>query len=466
MFTKLSEKEMLKNIPLTYLFTIFVLFFSINSYSQEAVLEEEVAIKGASELSLEEALIIAVTDNPKVKNAFLNIKKADNSIWAIKTRLFPEFDFNLYEAYHLTDEAFEFKQGAFGDFPIIGPIPAENTNIETTPDFTTFITATASQPISQLYEISLLIKQREIQKALYDQEFKADVLNITDLVKNEYYQILKTQSSLEAQNEKIVFLTSLLELVNRDVEQERLLDKDSLEVQARLERAEYKKIKLENSLATQKERFNKLLGRDIETTFTVIPIGYAAPFTVNVEEAEKTALAQRPEIESAELEIQFAENEVKVKKSKYIPEVGVQFQYIANLNVELLPENIATIGLFAKWDVFDWGRKQSEIAKKKKSVIQAQNRLDEATSDVLIDVNSQIRNLEEATALIGVTELEQKAAKENLRVVMNKYKVKDALLTQVLEAESSLEQKNSDHQEAILDYWTVRANLDRAIGEN
>jgi len=466
MFTKLSEKEMPKNIPLTYLFTIFVLFFSINSYSQEAVLEEEVVIEEASELSLEEALIIAVTDNPKVKNAFLNIKKADNSIWAIKTRLFPEFDFSLYEAYHLTDEAFEFKQGAFGDFPIIGPIPAENTNIETTPDFTTFITATASQPISQLYEISLLIKQREIQKALYDQEFKADVLNITDLVKNEYYQILKTQSSLEAQNEKIVFLTSLLELVNRDVEQERLLEKDSLEVQARLARAVYKKFKLENSLATQKERFNKLLGRDIETPFTVIPIGYAAPFTVNVEEAEEIALAQRPEIESAELEIQFAENEVKVKKSKYIPEVGVQFQYIANLNVELLPENIATIGLFAKWDIFDWGRKQSEIAKKKKSVIQAQNRLDDATSDVLIDVNSQIRNLEEATALIGVTELEQKAAKENLRVIMNKYKVKDALLTQVLEAESSLEQKNSDHQEAILDYWTARANLDRAIGEN
>ena len=185
-----------------------------------------------------------------------------------------------------------------------------------------------------------------------------------------------------------------------------------------------------------------------------------------VQEAEELALEQRPEIESAELDIQFAENEVKVKKSKYIPEVGVQFQYIANLNVELLPENIATIGLFAKWDVFDWGRKQSEIAEKKKSVIQAQNRLDEATSQVLIDVNSKIRDLEEATVLIGVTELEEIAAKENLRVVMNKYKVQDALLTQVLEAESSLEEKNSDHQKAILDYWSARANLDRAIGEN
>lgn len=460
------SKVILKAISISIIVLSTYLLFAPGGNSQEVIVEEEVVLVGESLLTLEEALVIAVAENPKVENSFLEIKKADNAIWAIKTRLFPEFDFSLYEAYHLTDEAFEFEEGAFGDFPVIGPIPSENTSISTTPDFTTFITATASQPISQLYEISLLIKQREIQKALSDQDFKARVLDLTDEVKSEYYRILKTQSMFEAQNEKIVFLTSLLELVNRDVAQQRLLEKDSLEVQARLARAKYRQFKLSNTLATEKEKLNKLLGRDIETPFTVVPVGYAAPFTINVQDAEELALEQRPEIESAELNIQFAENEVKVKKSKYIPEVGVQFQYTANLNVELLPENIATIGLFAKWDVFDWGRKQSQIAEKKKSVIQAQNRLDEATSQVLIDVNSQIRNLEEATVLIEVTQLEQVAAKENLRVVMNKYKVQDALLTQVLEAESSLEEKNSEHQRAILDYWTSRANLDRAIGEN
>jgi outer membrane protein TolC len=429
-------------------------------------LSQEQFMEGAPPLTLEEALVIAVSENPKIENAFLEIKKADNAIAAVKTKLFPEFDFSLYEAYHLTDESFEFKKGAFGDFPVIGPIPAENTSIATTPDLTTFITASAAQPISQLYEISLLIKQRQIQKALSDQDLRAKVLEIADNVKKEYYNILKSQSSLVALDEKIIFLTSLLELVNRDVRQQRLLEKDSLEVKARLGRAEYERFKLKNTLATEKERFNKLLGRDIDTPFSVIPIPYAAPFTINVEDAEEQALEQRPEIQAAEIDIEFAENEVRIKKSKYIPEVGVQFQYTANLSVELLPENIATVGLFAKWDVFDWGRKQNEIAEKKKSVIQATNRLDEAKSQVLIEVNSKIRELEEAAVLINVTELEQTAAKESLRVVMNKYKVEDALLQQVLEAESSLEEKNSGHQKAILDYWTARAELDKAIGED
>jgi len=123
------------------------------------------------------------------------------------------------------------------------------------------------------------------------------------------------------------------------------------------------------------------------------------------------------------------------------------------------------VGIFAKWDIFDWGRKQDKIASKRKSIIKAENNLREARSNVLIDVNEQIRNLEEATMLIGVTKLDQNAAGENLRVVMNKYEVDATLLQDVLEAESRLEDANSKYQKAVLDYWTARAELEKALGE-
>jgi len=152
----LNQKN-LKYIPIAIILFVLCFINTFRSFGEEVIVEQEVVIAEVSQLTSEEALVIAVAENPKVRNAFLETKKADNAIWAIKTRLFPEFDFSLYEAYHLTDESFDFKQGAFGDFPVIGPIPAQNTSIETTPDFTIFITATASQPISQLYEISLLL---------------------------------------------------------------------------------------------------------------------------------------------------------------------------------------------------------------------------------------------------------------------------------------------------------------------
>ena len=378
----------------------------------------------------------------------------------------PELNLSLYEFYHLNNEAYTFDQGAFGTFPIIGPIPAENTEIATAPDFTTYLTATVAQPISQLYKISLLVKQRELQKALSDQNLRARVNDVSDEVKKQYYQILKTQSSHEATLEKIVFLSSLLELVERDVAVGRLLEKDSLEVKARLSRAEYEKLKQENSLETEKERFNRLLGRDVEMPFAVAEVPYAAPFVVDVREAEETALAHRPEIQAAEIRVEFSENEVKLKKSEYIPDVGVELSYTANFNIELLPEHIATIGLFAKWDIFDWGKRGKEVSEKKLELTKARNRLSDTKSEIIIEVNKKIRELEEAAVYIDVTRQEQIAAKENLRVVMNKYRVEDALLQHVLEAESSLGEKNSDHEKAILEYWTARAELERAIGEN
>ncbi|KAB2834788.1 MAG: hypothetical protein F9K51_01270, partial [Candidatus Dadabacteria bacterium] len=115
---------------------------------------EEAADK-AETLTLEEALSIALQDNLSVDNAVLQVQKAGDAVKAAKTKLLPEFNVSAYESYHLTDEAFTFKKGAFGDFPGIGPIPAETTKISTTPDFTTFLNATIAQPITQLYEISL-----------------------------------------------------------------------------------------------------------------------------------------------------------------------------------------------------------------------------------------------------------------------------------------------------------------------
>ena len=240
----------------------------------------------------------ALAQNRNIENAALNVSKAGDDIYSAKTKFLPEFNFSIYELYHLTEEAFTFKEGAFGDFPLIGPIPPENTTISTAPNFTTYLTASVGQPLSQIYEISLFVKQRELEQKLFDQELRASRQEIADRVKKEYYNILKSQSSLRSKDEKIVFLTSLSELVDRNVAVERALEQDSLEVKARLAQVEYERFVVLNQLATQKERMNKLLGRDIETPFTVLEVPDAEPYVIDTEAAEEIALSQRPDIKS------------------------------------------------------------------------------------------------------------------------------------------------------------------------
>ena len=62
--------------------------------------------------------------------------------------------------------------------------------------------------------------------------------------------------------------------------------------------------------------------------------------------------------------------------------------------------------------------------------------------------------------------LAREAAQEKLRVATEKYKVEAALLKDTLQAQASLSEANAQYDQALLSFWTARADLDRALGED
>jgi outer membrane protein TolC len=142
-------------------------------------------------LTLEDAVSIALTRNSRIGNAQLQVEKAGDEVSAVRTKLFPEIDFDVYHAYHLTREPYEFDQGVFGNYPVIGPVPAQNVEIDTARDFTTLFTASVKQPISQIYEILLYLKQKKVQKEIFRQDLRSKQQETADNVKETYCGILK-----------------------------------------------------------------------------------------------------------------------------------------------------------------------------------------------------------------------------------------------------------------------------------
>ena len=67
---------------------------------------------------------------------------------------------------------------------------------------------------------------------------------------------------------------------------------------------------------------------------------------------------------------------------------------------------------------------------------------------------------------LRVASLSQETAMESLRVTRNKFAVENVLLKDVLQGQVSLEQSNSDYQQALLSFWNARADFERALGED
>ncbi len=425
------------------------------------------ASTAASPLTLEEAIRIAQSNNPNLKNALLASSIAEDKIAEARSSRFPSVKFYALGSQLLTPLDFTFDQGIFGTFPGIGPVPADKTKIHTPLRPTFFSVTQASQPLSQQYKIGLNIRLANLGKTLSDEKLRAQQHDVANQVKQAYYGLLQTQSALEVSGENLKLDTELNRLVQQNVEQKTALKADAMDVQTRLAQEEYNQLVLRDSLATQKEKLNSLLGRDVRTDFSVASVSDAGAVEIDLETARSKALAARPELRQSRLGLQQAMLNRRITKSSYIPDVSLT---VNNLSLfqssSFLPSNIASAGVLFSWDPLDWGRRKHELAEASKTIEQTKNSLSDLQSQILVEVGDKFRKLQQTNSLLRVANLGLTSAQERLRVTINQFEQKTALMKDVLEQKSAVQNATDQHQRALLAFWAAKADFEKALGED
>jgi len=400
-----------------------------------------------------------------VKSSALGVEISQEGVTAARTQRLPVFNLYVLESQLLAPVNFLVQEGQFGTYPGIGPIPATNTNITTPLRPTTFIYATATQPLSQLHHINLAIEEQKVAVDLARESVRQERQSIADQVKQAYYSILQSQSALDVAQQTLKFNIELDQLTDRYVAQEVALKSDSLNVKAQLAQTKYQIVTLQDTLQTQKENLNELLGRELRTPFSVQAVPEAAAYELDLEGAQRRALNQRPEIRQAMLKAKQTQLDVRVQKSLSIPDVSATVTYLSPFNVDFVPKNIASVGLSLSWQPYDWGYKKSGRAQKTLTSRQAELALQETRQQVLVDVDNHFRKLADARILVQVNQMTQRTEQEKLRVVMNQYKERANLLKDVLQEQASLANANYQYQQALLSFWTAKADLEKSLGE-
>ena len=422
-------------------------------------------------LSLDEALRLALKNNRGVVNAALGVDKASEQIGSVKAKRLPQLKVGVFEAYNITDAAFTLSPGQIGEFPDPVPgappvaIPPEEIRIPTMNDFTTLITASVALPISQQYQIGLGVEERVLGEAVANQQFRSQRLGTAKNVRDLYYSILRTEASLAATRANVEYLTALQQTVDKNIQEKRALVSDGLQAKAELARSQQRVMTEEDSIATQHEQMNLLLGRPISTPFRLALIPEPAQHDIDPARAEALALAQRPNVQVAKLQEQSAAIQVKLKKWEYLPELSAELRYSTQFGSEFIPQNLASVGIFASWDIWDWGERSHDISAKKVELRQAQNRIREAEARVRIDVNEKIRSLRQAEARVPVARLAAEAADEKLRVARNRYAEEAILIDDLLRASADVVQARRNVEDAKLAVWMSWTDLKKAMGE-
>jgi outer membrane protein TolC len=442
------------------IFALFVIIFlpiEIRCQATNNTSEEKLTIQKAVDLALRQNRLVNIEK--------LEVGKAEDRLAGTTTRRLPGFDVSMLELQWFNPPEFRFNKGIFGLFPGLGPVPPTNTTVASSHGPSAFIFARATQPLTQLHRIGLGIKMGELGRDLADNKLEIRKREVALQVKRSYYSILQLQSALDASEGTLKLYRELDRVVGEYVNQQVALTSDSLDVKTQLAKEEYETLKLRNNLAASKELLNHLLGRDIRTEFTVDAISTNTVYEIELSFAQTRALAERPELKEAQLKLKLAEYDQRLKKAEAIPDISATVGYFSAFGVSVLPQNTSGVGFTMNWEPFDWGRRKHEMAEKQKTIEQARDGLREAESLILRDVSDKFRKLQESRALLRVSQLNQVSAREKLRIATSKYSLEAALYKEVLQSQAGLAEADDRHQQALLAFWTARADFEKAIGE-
>jgi len=430
----------------------------------------------AEDLTLDEAIRLALASNRSLRNTVLQSKELDERKASFKTQLLPSAHVFALVAQPVSPFDFTVSKGTLGVDSAGALLPQSDVALRT-PAHPLGITAlTVTEPLSSIPSIRRGLAILDIQKNLAEEQTRLERQTLIRDVRQLYYGIQSVQSALRAAQENVRLAQEVVRVTAQYVEKRQVLDVDYLEAQVHLAQAMESVLDLDNQRETLKSKLNHKIGRDVLTDFTVPSTSgapEATPFealdqtAAELAEARRRALEQRPETREASLRVEQARLELRNTGSAYNPAIAAQFTDIGLMNAtNFLPRQIGLLGVSMTWEPFTWGRRKHDLDQKRYELEAAVNREQEAKGAVAIDLAEQFRRVQLSAARLRVANLSRQMAVEALRIAQKQYEAQYSLVKTVLQAQASLERTAADYQRTLGELWTARAEYQRAMGQD
>ncbi len=283
-----------------------------------------------------------------------------------------------------------------------------------------------------------------------------------------YFNILRAEKILAVAEQQVKNFEAQLEVTKAFFDVGIVPKNDVLQAEVRLANARQQLVRVANDLATAKATFNILLRREVDTPLEVLDILEYKPFPMGLEASLDEALRLRPEVKTAQLNIDQAKEGVKIARSGYFPTVSVAGNYARSseelgLNGDLRYERW-TFQALATFTLWNWGNTAFKVGENKVKVTQAEDSKIQLLETISLEVKNDYLNLLTAEKNIGVTEKAIEQAEENLRMNEERYKYQVATQTDVLDAVTLLAQARVNYYGALSDFNVAKAQLERSMG--
>lgn len=152
---------------------------------------------------------------------------------------------------------------------------------------------------------------------------------------------------------------------------------------------------------------------------------------------------------------------IKSSKSKFLPRLNAfgSFEMYDNKFAQFDATGYLA-GLQLSWNVFDGLKAKSEQEKYKSELTKAKTEIEQYTKQSQLELNKASRSVEDAETKVNYTKQALEQSQEAYRIRKNRYDQGLEKSADLLSAETLMQQKELEHQQAIFEYNTAIAYLE------
>ncbi len=240
---------------------------------------------------------------------------------------------------------------------------------------------------------------------------------------------------------------------------------DVLFAQTNLEDAKAQLIAAENNIDIAFSKLNNAIGLPFVDPYTIDTSINYEPVTITMKECIEIANESRPDLKGAMLNVDLANQAVKLSYKTVFPRLEFQANYGTGGIEDWTDKNWYNYGGFLTFPTINPILLRNQVKKAKAQYEQMQFETKNQLNDIYLDIQNVYTRLKDAKARIPVSQAALDKAKENYELASGRYKVGYGNVIELKDAQVALSSAKLSYYQTLYEYNSARANLERAIGQ-
>lgn len=288
-------------------------------------------------------------------------------------------------------------------------------------------------------------------------------------VATAYYGILRDQMLSEVNKRALERAKILLQAAEAKLKVGMASKMDVFRAELQVLTAENGTIDSAESLQNTRQRFNLLLGTDLESNFVLSSTLDYTPITPDKDQLIQQALDNRLEIQDAQENVIDAERRLKIARQNLYPPLDVSIRYTLSGEGDAFDQSLEMDDSF--WGIGLNSSFNLDLARDRATYQQAQLTLDgtiraiESTQqDIFLEVLQTITRVQQAQARVHLQEQSVFQAEKQLELSELRYKKGLSDNLDVIDAEEAHNKAKTNYYSAIVQHLIAKMRLKQVTG--